>query len=178
VLKSSQSKFTSAGLPTVRAARAAASLAIVLTLSACAPQPAPIDLPPVGGATAPGADGPAPAPAVGMLSTGASRTMLPNETALPGENFIRSVPGGGFLGGSLDQILRSAGPLPSPFEFTISRDFVPMNGGAMSYAVRTPSPGVTCVLAAGRNSRGSGARILMRNCVNGDVGEALAPVAY
>ena len=106
--------------------------------------------------------------------------MLPNNTSLPGENFIRSVPGGGFLGGSVNQILRSAGPLPSPFEFTIARDFIPMNGGTMSYVARTPSPGVTCVLAAGRAqpTYGSGATILMRNCVNGDVEQALAPVAY
>lgn len=155
-------------------------MASVLLLAACAEEPPTINLPPVaempsrdsafGGASYP----------IGVVGNRPTRTVLANDTALAGENFLLRLPEGGpFDGGSVSGILSAAGPLPPPFEFAIARDFVPLNGGALSYIARTPAPGVTCVLAAGRagSAFGPSGRILMRNCVRGSVEQALAPVA-
>ena len=105
--------------------------------------------------------------------------VLPNDTALAGENYIRTLPQGSFVPStSLDGVLRLAGPLPPPFEFIIGRDLVPAVDGPYSYAARNPAPGVTCVLAIGGATAAyaTPAAILMRNCVRGDLTRALAPM--
>lgn len=108
--------------------------------------------------------------------------LLPNATALPGDNYVLVRPAGGFGGRtSLGQLLRSAGALPAPFEYAIASDFTPIPGfgAGLSYLERTPAEGVTCVLAIGSTASGYGRpdSIIMRNCVQGDASLALAPIA-
>jgi hypothetical protein len=111
----------------------------------------------------------------------AMRQLLPNDTALPGENHILWLPSprsGRPM--SLTRILDASGPLPHPFEFAIHSDFAPVAGGAggLSYLSAQPAADVTCVLVAGLGRAGHGASgpMLMRNCVRGSAAEALAPV--
>ena len=104
--------------------------------------------------------------------------LLPNATALAGDNFILVQAARGFGGPmSLDQALRSAAPLPAPFEYAISSDFTRRSG--LAYLERTPTEGVTCVLAFGSSASATGRRnpVIMRNCVNGGTSLALAPIA-
>lgn len=112
---------------------------------------------------------------------GSQRQLLRNETSLQGENFLLTMPGEGLFGPkSAARILQDAEPLPFPFEFVIAEDLQPVGGlgGSLGYTSNTPAPGTTCVLVAGPGgiSYGSTTAVLMRNCVNGDVQEALSPL--
>jgi hypothetical protein len=160
--------------------RYAAARAIVaaacLGAAACSPAPgghSGSDVDPMLFASA---DGGIPSAGV-MAPGGAGRLLLPNQTSLPGENFVLTVPGASMFGRiSPELVLRAASPLPPPFEFAIARDFEPLPGSpGYSYVVRTPEIGVTCALVAGPGGGSSGT--LMRNCVHGDLARALAPLA-
>lgn len=117
------------------------------------------------------------------LGTGQAptRITLPNETAQPGENFVLALPAGRFGGDRVGAVLRSASPLPFPFEYTIDRDMVPVpgSGGNFVYTTAHPDERVTCVLVIGTRGAGLGrpSSVMMRNCVNGDAARALAPLA-
>lgn len=165
--------------------RAAGRVAAALTaglLAACAPQPGIVDvgLPGVdpvglGASRAPGLDA-----LVLPVTAGnaAERRLLPNDTALPGENFVLTLPNRSLTGRtSIAEILRINGPMPYPFEYVIARDFAPIGGG-LGFVRATPEDGVTCVLVAGTADglAGAGRPIFMRNCVAGDAAAALAPV--
>ena len=122
-------------------------------------------------------------PDIAPLDTAlARRTLLPNDTALAGENFILRQRRGG-LGGavSVAQLLRTLGPPPAPFEYVIARDFVATDGfgSRFAYVQATPAEGVSCVLAVGSTpgAAGGATAVLMRNCVPGDVARALAPIS-
>jgi hypothetical protein len=111
----------------------------------------------------------------------AQRRLLPNQTALQGENFILQMPGQDLFGPkSAQAVLRDADGLPYPFEFVIAEDLQPIPGMGENYGYTSssPTPGVTCVLVAGSGGFAYGAApaVLMRNCVNGDVRAALAPL--
>lgn len=161
------------------------SLLIAATLLAGCMQPADtgmINLPPA--EPAPGlndATGAAPLISPVAAGYGAQRQLLPNATSLQGENFLLTMPGDSLFGPkSAERILQDAEPLPYPFEFVIAQDLQPVNGvgGSLGYTSNSPVPGTTCVLVAGQGgiSYGSSTAILMRNCVNGDVDEALSPL--
>lgn len=173
----------------------ACGAATAVALAACGPQPGAVDVEPAGyvpelgygpepGFEADLATDPllaadavlAPEPAIAADPTGGSRRLLPNATALPGENFVTTVPAGRFGGqSSVAQVLSRAGVLPSPFEFAIARDFAPAPGvPGTSYVFATPQDGVTCVLAIAPAATGA---LMMRNCVPGGTAEALAPLA-
>jgi hypothetical protein len=111
-----------------------------------------------------------------------TRTLLPNDTALAGENFILVRPAGRFGGQpALDRALGALAPLPAPFEFAVAQDFRPVDGygSPFSYIAIEPSEGVTCALAVGATASAAGtpATVMMRNCTRGDAIRALAPVA-
>jgi len=114
------------------------------------------------------------------------RTLLPNHTALPGDNFahLRAVPqsDGGLL--ALERALERAGGLPEPFT---SQDLDSMRSredaaGTLNWAEWTDGAGTTCVLAIRRMP--IGIRVLpneaialdmvMRNCVRDGATAALA----
>jgi hypothetical protein len=100
--------------------------------------------------------------------------LLPNATSLPGDNYVLVRPARGFGGPmSLEAALRSAAPLPAPFEYAIASDFAAATPGGVRYLARSPAEGVTCALAVGASGSSS---VIMRNCVNGDVSLALAPI--
>lgn len=107
------------------------------------------------------------------------RRLLPNATALPGENFQLSIPGTGLFGPySVDEILRRLGSMPHPFEYVIARDFVTAGGLTTTLFVEDePQPGITCVLAIRPADAGRSTATVMRNCVPGDRASALAPMA-
>jgi len=117
------------------------------------------------------------------------RSLLPNHTFMPGDNFahLRAVPpsDGALL--SLDRALMRAGGLPGPF---VKDDLNVMRArddaaGTLNWSEWTGGAGTTCVLAIRRLS--ISARVLpnqaialdmvMRNCVRGDAAAALAPAA-
>jgi hypothetical protein len=115
------------------------------------------------------------------------RTLLPNRTSLPGDNFahLRAVPrsDGGLL--SLERVLERSGGLPPPFakddlNAMRSRDDA---AGTLNWSEWSDGAGTNCVLAIRRMP--IGVRVLpfqaialdmvMRNCVRGDAAAALAP---
>jgi len=117
------------------------------------------------------------------------RSLLPNHTSLPGDNFahLRAVPpsDGALL--SLDRALARAGGLPGPFvkddlNVVRARDDA---AGTLNWLEWTGGAGTTCVLAIRRlpiNARvlpnqAIALDMVMRNCVRGDVTAALAPAA-
>lgn len=162
-----------------RGAMALFAVAALLSLTACAPTPMTADASRV---SLTGPDDalmigePAYAPGLALIGQ-PGRRLLPNATALPGENFISTQRSGGFAGFGIEGALRQAGPLPMPFEYAIARDFVPIQGGAYSYVARSPEPGITCVLVIGSGGAfASGYTTMMRNCVEGDLARALAPL--
>jgi hypothetical protein len=114
------------------------------------------------------------------------RSLLPNHTALHGDNFahLRAVPQshGGLL--SLEKALERAGGLPRPFT---SRDLDSMRSrqdaaGTLNWAEWTDGAGTTCVLAIRRMpisirvlpNRAIALDMVMRNCVRGGATAALA----
>jgi hypothetical protein len=148
------------------------------TIGGCAPDPGIVDvaMPP---SDPIGVGGPAVDPLFLPVVPGAAqRRLLPNDTALPGENYVLALPNRGFTGRTpMPEILRIVGPLPHPFEYAIARDFVPIGASGLGYVRATPEEGVTCVLVAGDGGAlsGAGSPIFMRNCVRGDLRSALAP---
>jgi hypothetical protein len=82
----------------------------------------------------------------------AQRRLLPNPTALPGQNYVLMLPNVSLTGRtSIAEILRVVGPLAHPFEYAIARDFAPVSAsGGLGFVRATPEQGVTCVLVAGQ----------------------------
>jgi hypothetical protein len=162
-----------------RGAMALLTVAALLGLSACAPTPMTADATRVsltGPDEALMIGEPAYAPSLTLIGQ-PGRRLLPNETALPGENFISTQRSGGFAGFGLEGVLRQAGPLPTPFEYAIARDFAPLPGGAYNFVARSPEPGITCVLVIGAGGAFTGGyTTMMRNCVEGDLSRAIAPL--
>jgi len=115
------------------------------------------------------------------------RIALPNDTALPGDNFIylRTIhtdPPGGMR---LERVLEQAGGLPGPFN---EEDLGVMRttedaAGTLNWAEWTSGAGTACVLALRRLTirvrvlrQGTSALdIVMRNCVRGTAQQALEP---
>ncbi|SPJ23570.1 hypothetical protein [Palleronia abyssalis] len=118
------------------------------------------------------------------------RVALPNDTTVPGDNFIlmRTRASAG-LGGNrlkLEPFLHAAGGLAAPFTDVSAGQFQGDEDalGPYFYVNRTAGPNVSCVLAvrpidgaASLLPRGASAvDVLMRNCVTGDASAALAPI--
>ncbi len=118
------------------------------------------------------------------------RLLLPNHTALPGDNFVYlRAEAPGFLADAgrlrLQRVLAQAGGLPPPFtqaELDILRSDED-TAGTLTWAEWASGAGTTCVLAIRRfdvgdrllPGRAVALDMVMRNCVRGDVGEALEP---
>lgn len=119
------------------------------------------------------------------------RIVLPNETAMPGDNVIHvraqnqdSMRLGEF---NFDEIAARFGGLPSPFERLTASGLRSGSDslGRYVYGQEAIGTGTNCVLVLRR--MGVGARplpagtqaldMVMRNCVNGSVAQALAPMA-
>ncbi len=134
-------------------------------------------LPPVSAEAGALADSPSAVTSSAMPGTG--RLLLPNATALPGENFLLSMPGTGLFGPyAVDELLRRLGSMPHPFEYVIARDFIPAGGLTTTLFVEDePEPGITCVLAVRPADAGRTTATVMRNCVPGDRARALAPMS-
>lgn len=118
---------------------------------------------------------------VSQLMTNASVTVtrgLPNETFLPGDNSVTymRLSSWGF-GSPVARALGRIGTLPAPFEYITERDFRPAGDfhGQYHYAVSSPDAATTCVLAIRVTTQENGLKV-MRNCVIGDVVEALEPI--
>lgn len=103
---------------------------------------------------------------------------LPNDTFLPGDNSMTHLrlSNWGF-GSPLSRALGQIGTLPAPFEYITERDFRPAGDvyGQYHYAVSAPDADTTCVLAI-RVAEEAGRLKVMRNCVIGDLVEALEPI--
>ena len=103
---------------------------------------------------------------------------LPNDTVLPGDNSMTHLrlSTWGF-GSPLSRALAQIGTLPAPFEYITERDFRPAGDvyGQYHYAVSAPAADTTCVLAI-RVAEAAGRLKLLRNCVIGDLVEALEPI--
>jgi hypothetical protein len=155
------------------AVRAIAALAGCFALLACG-APEPVDIDHTAWSLGDASLLPGPVWTVGLTGR-PGRTLLPNDTALPGENYILTLPLADLRGSAVQDVVAQAGALPSPFEFTIARDFQPLPGGALSYVARSPEPEITCVLVIGSETPGTA--VLMRNCVRGDLSRALEPLA-
>lgn len=118
------------------------------------------------------------------------RIVLPNRTAVEGDNVIhiraQTNDSADLAGFSFDEVATRFGGLPAPFQratasgLNSGRDAL----GSYVYATERLGAGTTCVLVMRR--LGVGARplpqgtraldIIMRNCVNGSVQQALAPM--
>lgn len=158
--------------------RPLALIAFAALAAGCTPPPPLIDVFPPDRSVAAVESGTGP---LFLPVTTATRRLLPNETSLPGENYLMTLPAprsGGTM--SLARTLRAAGPLPHPFEYVIHTDLAPLagSGGNLAYVSAQPADGVSCVLVAGTGASGFGigAPLVMRNCVRGDADDALAPV--
>ncbi|WP_207569302.1 hypothetical protein [Limimaricola soesokkakensis] len=103
---------------------------------------------------------------------------LPNDTFLPGDNSMTHLhlSSWGF-GSPLSRALGQIGTLPAPFEYITERDFRPAGdfNGQYHYAVSAPDADTTCVLAIRVAEEESRLKV-MRNCVIGDLVEALEPI--
>lgn len=116
------------------------------------------------------------------------RLVLPNETSLRGENLLHLRTVSGITRGprfDLEHTLTFLDGLPFPFspddlDVIRSRDDA---AGTLNWIEWTNGAGITCVLALRRLEVGarlipdyaSALDLVMRNCVNGDVEDALAP---
>ena len=166
--------------PTIRGLAAGALMA---ALASCAPSATTTDIAAMLPSAAPDAGAlPTAGFAAAVLPGQETRALLPNDTALAGENFILVRPAGRFAGQpTLARRLGALTPLPAPFEYAVAQDFQPVDGygSPFSYIATEPSEGVTCALAVGATTSAAGtpATVMMRNCTRGDVTRALAPVA-
>lgn len=118
------------------------------------------------------------------------RITLPNATSLTGENIIQLRAQTSRSSGStrlqLSEILSQFGGAPSPFTAVNESSLSSSTDqyGDVTYTSMRPGGDVTCVLAFRRSQigaralpRGSSALdLMMRNCVNGSVQDALAPL--
>lgn len=116
---------------------------------------------------------------------------LENATTLPGDNFLwlNAVAGrGAFPGGKLrlEQVIERAGGVPSPFTALNNQNLRSGSDSLGPYFWQEYRSGAqtNCVLAVrqlkgGARSLPSGTReleVLLRNCVNGSIEEALLPI--
>lgn len=131
-----------------------------------------------------------------MLQRGASGDYeqlvgLENRTTLKGDNFLWLNANSGSAGQvnkgvDLKRLIARFGPVPSPFSKIDSNSISTGNDGLGAYFWQEYSAGpkTTCVFAMRRLGTGarsvpSGTRVLdlvLRNCVNGSVTDALAPI--
>jgi len=101
---------------------------------------------------------------------------LPNRTKVPGPNTLTRA-NADLHGTGPEALLRAAGPLPSPFEFLLATDLRATRApdGALLYFAPRFVSGTYCVLGLRPAPEGTGVMVL-RNCVPGGQGEALAPL--
>lgn len=118
------------------------------------------------------------------------RVALPNATAIAGENmlYLRAQTSGSASASRLrlTEILPRFGGAPAPFSDIAEGDLMVSEDrhGSVIYASRQLADGVVCVLAMRRADTGArplprgsvGLDMMLRNCVRGDVRDALRPI--
>ncbi len=127
----------------------------------------------------------------GLLDSSEQRIALPNHTTVLGDNMLllraRYVPGQDMGRFKYEEFLGRIGELPAPFQAMKSGDLLSGEDelGAYFWAEQRLGESTVCVLGLRRLSNGMrqmpdntrALDVMLRNCVNGTVEEALKPIS-